>query len=146
MTKTIIDAVSRSCLIRPGSSILCAVSGGADSMCLLHFLFSNRETFGISVFAAHYNHSLRGEESERDCAFVSDYCQQHGIPLRVGKGDVAAFAPSGMRFWRRQLQLSDVRLLQQPTIWKTMPKLCFSISCAAVQLPALPGFLRHAII
>ena len=94
MTKTIIDAISRSGLIRPGSRILCAVSGGADSMCLLHILFSNREAFGISVFAAHYNHSLRGEESERDCAFVSDYCREHGIPLRVGKGDVAAFAAS----------------------------------------------------
>ena len=94
VTKTIIDAVSRSGLICPGSSILCAVSGGADSMCLLHVLFSNREAYGISVYAAHYNHSLRGEESERDCAFVSDYCREHGIPLRVGKGDVAAFADS----------------------------------------------------
>ena len=94
MTKTIIDAVSQSGLICPGSSVLCAVSGGADSMCLLHVLFSNREAYGISVYAAHYNHSLRGEESERDCAFVSDYCREHGIPLRVGKGDVAAFADS----------------------------------------------------
>lgn len=94
VTKTIIDAVSRSGLICPGSSILCAVSGGADSMCLLHVLFSNREACGISVYAAHYNHSLRGEESERDCAFVSGYCRENGIPLRVGKGDVAAFADS----------------------------------------------------
>lgn len=94
VTKTIIDAVSRSGLIRPGMKILCAVSGGADSMCLLHVLFSNREAYGISVYAAHYNHSLRGEESERDCVFVSDYCREHGIPFCFEKGDVAAFAAS----------------------------------------------------
>ena len=94
MTKTIIDAVSRSGLIHPGDRVLCAVSGGADSMCLLHVLFTNREALGISVFAAHYNHSLRGEESERDCAFVSAFCEEHQIPLRSEKGDVAAYAAS----------------------------------------------------
>ena len=94
VTKTIIDAVSRSGLIRPGDRILCAVSGGADSMCLLHVLYTNREALGISVFAAHYNHSLRGEESERDCAFVSEFCEEHQIPLRTGKGDVASYAAS----------------------------------------------------
>ncbi len=94
VTKTITDTVLRTGLIRPGMKILCAVSGGADSMCLLHVLFSNRDTYGISVFAAHYNHALRGEESDRDCAFVSDYCREHGIPLRTEKGDVASFAAS----------------------------------------------------
>ena len=103
VTKTIIDAVSRSGLICPGSSILCAVSGGADSMCLLHVLFSNREAYGISVYAAHYNHSLRGEESERDCAFVSH------LPILMLSGLRKRPELCGMLFWRRQLQLSVVR-------------------------------------
>ena len=92
--KTITDAVSRSALIRPGMRVLCAVSGGADSMCLLHVLFSNRESLGITVAAAHFNHCLRGGESERDCAFVTSFCEEHRIPLLSERGDAAAFARS----------------------------------------------------
>ncbi len=76
-------------LLPPGSKVLCAVSGGADSMCLLHML-SQRED--ISLVAAHFNHQLRGEEADRDEAFVRDFCGEHGIPLTVGRGDVEAFA------------------------------------------------------
>lgn len=76
-------------LIPPGSRVLCAVSGGADSMCLLHML-SQRED--ISLTAAHFNHQLRGEESDRDEAFVRDVCARRNIPLTVGRGDVKAFS------------------------------------------------------
>ena len=48
----------------PGNGrVLCAVSGGADSMCLLHFLWINAEAFGIEVFAAHFDHRAGGGES-----------------------------------------------------------------------------------
>ena len=50
-------------LLPQGSRVLCAVSGGADSMALLHRLWSERESLGIAVCAAHYEHGLRGEES-----------------------------------------------------------------------------------
>ena len=93
-TKTIIDAVLRSNLICPGIKILCAVSGGADSMCLLHVLFENRERFGISVAAAHFNHNLRGEESERDSLFVASFCREREIPFFSETGDVKAYAAS----------------------------------------------------
>lgn len=73
-------------LIPPGTRALCAVSGGADSVCLLHML-SQRED--ISLAAAHYNHQLRGEESDRDEEFVRAVCEQWEIPLTVGRGDVA---------------------------------------------------------
>ncbi len=76
-------------LLPPGSSVLCAVSGGADSMCLLHML-SQRED--LSLTAAHFNHQLRGPESDRDEAFVREVCARWGIPLTVGRGDVMAFA------------------------------------------------------
>ena len=82
------DDVTRD-LIPSGSRVLCAVSGGADSMCLLHML-SRRED--ISLVAAHFNHQLRGEEADRDEAFVRDWCGEHAIPLTVGRGDVRAFA------------------------------------------------------
>ena len=47
-------------LISPGSVVLCAVSGGADSICLLHALYRLRERYAFSLAAAHYNHQLRG--------------------------------------------------------------------------------------
>lgn len=76
-------------LLPPGSRVLCAVSGGADSMCLLHLLSQREE---LSLVCAHFNHQLRGEESDRDEAFVREICKQWNIPLTVGRGDVEAFA------------------------------------------------------
>lgn len=76
----------------PGDHVICAVSGGMDSMALLHFLAENQQRLGIRVSAAHYNHHLRGAESDRDEAFVRDYCHAHGIPLMVDGADVAAYA------------------------------------------------------
>lgn len=79
-------------LVACGAHILCAVSGGADSMALLWSLWSMRKAHGLTVTAAHFNHRLRGEESERDEAFVRDFCGRHGIELTVGSADVNAYA------------------------------------------------------
>ena len=75
-----------------GASVLCAVSGGADSLCLLHLLWSRREELGLRVCAAHYEHGLRGEESLADCAFVETWCRERGIPCLTEHGDAATFA------------------------------------------------------
>ena len=70
--------------------VLCALSGGRDSMCLLHILLELAPEYGFSVACAHYNHRLRGGESDRDARFVKEYCARLGIPVYVGSGDVAA--------------------------------------------------------
>ena len=72
-----------------GGRVLCAVSGGLDSMCLLDYMTRQK---GFSVTAAHFNHQLRGAEADRDESFVRDYCAKHGIPFVSGSGDVRAFA------------------------------------------------------
>ena len=79
-------------LLPPGSRVLVAVSGGCDSICLLHLLWTKREAWGLSVFAAHYEHGIRGEDSLRDAAFVEAFCRERGIPCTVEHGDVPAFA------------------------------------------------------
>ncbi len=81
-------------MLPAGETVLCAVSGGADSMCLLHLLCSLGKTGGFLVSAAHYNHHLRGAESGRDAAFVRDWCQRREIPFYYGEGDVSAAAKS----------------------------------------------------
>ena len=75
-------------LICPGDSIICAVSGGADSMALLWALYLLKEEWRLNLSAAHFNHHLRGEESDRDEAFVREFCAGYGIPLHVGSGEV----------------------------------------------------------
>jgi len=68
--------------------LLCAVSGGADSMCLLHLLLRS----GFDVTAAHLEHGIRGAEALRDAAFVERWCKEQGIPVVVEHADVPAFA------------------------------------------------------
>lgn len=95
-----------------GETVLCAVSGGADSMCLIHMLWSERERGGWQVAAAHYNHHLRGAESERDAAFVRDWCRDRGIPCHLGGGDVAAAAARtgrGVEETARQMRYAFLR-------------------------------------
>lgn len=64
-----------------GSRVTVAVSGGADSVALCHFLASHAQQLEIEVAAAHLNHGLRGQESDRDEAFVRAFCAQRNIPL-----------------------------------------------------------------
>ena len=71
-----------------GGRVLCAVSGGLDSMCLLHFLSRQR---GFTAAAAHFNHRLR-PAAQRDEDFVRDWCRREGIPFFRGEGDVSALA------------------------------------------------------
>ncbi len=75
-----------------GGTILCALSGGVDSMALLTLLPALADGRGLRIHAAHYNHQLRGAESQRDAAFVQDWCRRQGVPLHLGQGDVAAQA------------------------------------------------------
>ncbi|MBQ9968796.1 MAG: tRNA lysidine(34) synthetase TilS [Oscillospiraceae bacterium] len=74
-----------------GRTVTCAVSGGGDSVALLHLLRENKETLSIDLRAAHFHHGLR-ETADRDEAFVRDLCAQWGIELDVGRGDTLAYA------------------------------------------------------
>jgi len=75
-------------LIQPGDTVICAVSGGADSVALLFALYLMREKLQIRLEAAHFNHHLRGDESQRDEDFVRSFCDRYEIPLHVGGGQV----------------------------------------------------------
>ena len=79
-------------LFSAGDRVVCALSGGADSMAMLWCLHSLQAELGITVSAAHFNHRLRGAEADRDEAFVRAFCAGHGIALTVGSADVAQYA------------------------------------------------------
>lgn len=81
--------------------ICVAVSGGKDSMALLHYLKKCGGDFGITVSALNCDHGIRGEESERDSAFVKKYCEENGIPLRFFKAEKGSFKDEkSARLWR----------------------------------------------
>jgi len=77
-------------MVEPGEQVTCAVSGGADSMALLWAMYLLREKLQIRLSAAHFNHHLRGTESDRDEQFVRNFCDRFDIPLYVGEGVVTA--------------------------------------------------------
>lgn len=81
--------------------ICVAVSGGRDSMALLHYLSVHGKEYGITLSALNCDHAMRENTSERDSAFVKDYCKDMGIPLHffaAKKGDFKD--ESGARAWR----------------------------------------------
>ena len=75
-------------LIAPGDTVICAVSGGADSVAMLFSMYLLREKLGITLEAAHFNHNLRGEESLRDETFVRELCTRYDIPFHVASGEI----------------------------------------------------------
>lgn len=75
-------------MIAPGDHVICAVSGGADSVALLFAMYLLKDKLDIQLSAAHFNHHLRGEESDRDEAFVRSFCDRYDIPLDLGGGEV----------------------------------------------------------
>ena len=102
MLKTVENFIREQDLIPAGSTVLCAVSGGADSIAMLHILYRLRDQLDFTLAAAHYNHQLRGAESDRDQRFVEQFtalcCGEHRLPggetvpavrLYTGSGDVA---------------------------------------------------------
>lgn len=79
-------------MISSGDHVIVGLSGGADSMCLLHVLNELKNDFGFTVGAAHVNHLIRGEEAQRDENFVCDYCHKNNISIDVVRIDIPAIS------------------------------------------------------
>ncbi len=79
-------------LLNFGETIAVALSGGKDSVCLLHLLLSLKNELNLTVKAVHVDHSIRGKESERDAKFVFDLCKSLNVPLQTFKVDAVSFS------------------------------------------------------
>lgn len=88
----LIAAVDRHRMWPDGAMVVVAVSGGQDSLALLHALNHLRQRWRLNLQAAHFNHNLRGEESDDDARLVASLSERWSIPCTVGCGDVAAAA------------------------------------------------------
>ena len=84
-------------LLVGGGTVVVGVSGGPDSLCLLHVLNRLREDYGIELHVAHLDHCIRGEESEEDAAFVARLAEKWGLLATVEARDVPRFARESKR-------------------------------------------------
>lgn len=71
-----------------GRTVAVGVSGGADSMALLHVLLELKDEYKLNVIACHVNHGIRGETADRDEMFVIKECEKLGVEVHVLSADV----------------------------------------------------------
>ncbi|MBQ7001022.1 MAG: tRNA lysidine(34) synthetase TilS [Oscillospiraceae bacterium] len=110
MQNKLLKFIRQEDMVQPGDTVICAVSGGADSVALLFAFYLLKEKLGIRLEAAHFNHHLRGEESDRDEAFVSALCDRYDIPLHIGGGQVTA-GKKGLEAAARDARYAFLRTL-----------------------------------
>lgn len=79
-------------MLRPGDRIAVAVSGGADSVALFRLMDELRDDLGVTLCVAHFNHQLRGADSDADEGFVASLARERGLEFIVDRKDVAAAA------------------------------------------------------
>ena len=83
MQKKVLEFMEQYHMAKEGERILAAVSGGADSICLLLVLSALQKEKKYQLFVVHVEHGIRGEESKKDAEFVENFCRKHKIPCKV---------------------------------------------------------------
>ncbi len=92
MEKRILQYIDEKQLLEAGDAVLIGVSGGADSLALLHFLNQYKDQLGIQIAVAHVHHGLRGEDADLDAAFVKEQCRKLGVSFYLKETDVHVVA------------------------------------------------------
>ena len=90
MLNKLLSFMRQNNMVTASDRVICAVSGGADSVALLFAMYLLAPRLGITLEAAHFNHCLRGAESDADAMFVAALCDRLDIPLHMGQGSVVA--------------------------------------------------------
>ena len=92
MLDSVLSHIRKYNLISPGDSIICGLSGGADSCAMVSILNELRQDLNFSLICAHLNHGLRGEEALRDELFAKEFAQKLNLPFYSETADVASVA------------------------------------------------------
>jgi tRNA(Ile)-lysidine synthase len=110
LEERLLKTIRKQELIKAGDRVAVAVSGGADSVALLHLLLGLRTELGIVLSMAHVNHKLRGEESDEDERFVAELARVHDLELHSLQGPLKR-ADSGIEAAARKLRYDFFRRL-----------------------------------
>ena len=108
MIEQVRDTILRYRMLDAGQAIGVAVSGGADSVCLLHALHELAPRWNLRLSVLHLNHRLRGEESLGDAEFVRDLAESLQFPFTLREADVAA-SPENLEEAAREARLAFFR-------------------------------------
>jgi len=92
LLKTVRNTIDRHDLLPSGGNVVVGVSGGPDSLCLLHVLRALAPEYGVTLHVAHLNHQLRGRDADEDAAFVQRLVAEWGLRCTVAARDVTAYA------------------------------------------------------
>lgn len=92
LAQTVLEYIRKHELLRAGDRVGIAVSGGADSVALLRLLLALRKEVGVVLSVVHFNHKLRGTESDEDQGFVAGLAERHKLEFHCESGEVATHA------------------------------------------------------
>ena len=90
MLNKLLTFIRQQKLMEPGDRVICALSGGPDSVALTFALYLLKDEWNLDLHAVHFNHHLQPEEPDEDERFVREFCSGYGIPLYVGSEHVVA--------------------------------------------------------
>ncbi len=79
----VLSTINKHELIQKGDKIVVGLSGGPDSVCLLHILSRLKEELDLEIYAAHLNHQIRGIEAQKDAFYISKLCEEMGITFFI---------------------------------------------------------------
>lgn len=91
LEQKVLGFINENCLLSGQGRLVVAVSGGPDSICLLHILVKLREILGLELHIAHLDHQLRGDDSRADARYVSRLAEELGIPATIEQRDVKTY-------------------------------------------------------
>lgn len=90
--RKVLEYIKDNDMLRMHDTVVAGVSGGADSMCLLHILMKIKEIYKIDIEAVHIHHGIRGEEADEDMEYVQKMCNEWGIRFHAFKYDIINMA------------------------------------------------------
>ena len=131
-------ALERAGYVDTGTLLVVAVSGGPDSLALLHCLTRLTESTGLRLHVAHLNHDFRGEEAEEDARFVSSVAGHLGLPVTVERADPLAY--------QKEMQVSSFEEAARELRYRFLGRLAGELGAAAVALGHTSDDLAETVL
>ncbi|HBN85427.1 MAG TPA: tRNA lysidine(34) synthetase TilS [Clostridiales bacterium] len=92
LVKCVLESIEKYSMINKGDTLICGLSGGPDSVCMLHILHGLKDQLGFELSAVHINHKIRGAKADEDMNFSENFARQLGIPFFSKVADVPKLA------------------------------------------------------
>ncbi|SHI96087.1 tRNA(Ile)-lysidine synthase [Geosporobacter subterraneus DSM 17957] len=92
MLKKFLETIEKNQLVEKKQGVVLGISGGPDSVTMLHLFWRIREDYQLRLYAVHLNHQFRGEAADQDAVYVEELCRRFGIPCYCFREDIQAYS------------------------------------------------------